>query len=221
MEIRILVAGAVIAACAWGFVELAEAASRGTAGFDETVFAMLRDPSPPHAPIGPAQIQGAARDVTALGSWTILLLITAVTSLGMLAAGHRRLPLLIVGACLSGLVLGSVLKSVVARDRPGLEYRTVETYTTSFPSGHSMNAAVVYLTLGALVAQGQRRKLAAAYSLATGIGLAVLVGVSRVYLGVHWPTDVLAGWAAGFGWATLWWLASIRIRGRDASGPPA
>jgi undecaprenyl-diphosphatase len=214
MELRVLLAGVAIAACLWGFVELAEHASEGGSAFDETVFALLRDPDPPHAPIGPPQLQGAMRDITALGSWTILLLITVIVSLGMIAAGHRRLPLLIIGACLSGLILGSVLKSVVSRERPGAEFRTVETYTSSFPSGHSMNAAVVYLTLGALVAQGQRRKISAIFALATGIGLALLVGFSRVYLGVHWPTDVLGGWAAGFGWAVLWWAVADRVRAR-------
>jgi undecaprenyl-diphosphatase len=213
-QLRVLLAGAVLACCLWAFHELAEHAHHGTAGFDERVFALLHDPANPAQLVGPHWLPPIVRDFTSLGSWAVLLLIIGIVVIGMLCAGRRKLPLLVLGSCLSGMALGPALKAVFTRDRPGLEYHSVETFTSSFPSGHSMNAAVVYLTLGAMIAQGQKRRLAALFALGTGIGLAVLVGCSRVYLGVHWPTDVLGGLAAGFGWATLWWLVADRVRHR-------
>src|SRR5690606_26095037 len=81
-------------------------------------------------------------------------------------------------------------------------------YTASFPSGHAMMSAVTYLTLGALLARLHRPPALKAFFLGVAMGLTLLVGVSRVYLGVHWPTDVLAGWAAGSVWASACWLAA-------------
>jgi len=215
--VRWLLTGLVVAGCAWAFVVIANAVSGPGLSFDRRLLEMFVDPAEPGRQLRPPWIAGAARDITSLGSWTVLSLIVGVVSLGLIAAGQRRQALLVLAACSSGLMLSAVLKAVFLRARPEVAFRATEVWSTSFPSGHSMNAAVVYLTLAALVAQSQKRRRSAVFALTTGAGLAVLVGASRVYLGVHWPTDVLAGWAAGFGWAAAWWLVADRVRARHSA----
>jgi undecaprenyl-diphosphatase len=89
-----------------------------------------------------------------------------------------------------------------------------EVYTASFPSGHSMMSAIVYLTLGALVARTQPDHGVKVYIMTIAVALTLMVGVSRVYLGVHWPTDVLAGWSLGGVWALLSWLVMVWLQSR-------
>src|SRR5206468_91472 len=120
------------------------------------------------------------------------------------------------GAIVSGLFASTVLKHFFDRPRPNLVPFTVYVSTSSFPSGHSMMSAVTYLVLGALLARSQERKLVKAYFLLGAVFLTVVVGISRVYLGVHWPTDVLAGWTAGAVWALLCWLLARHLQRRHA-----
>jgi undecaprenyl-diphosphatase len=108
------------------------------------------------------------------------------------------------------------LKYSIDRDRPALVPHGSVVYTASFPSGHSMLAASTYLTMGALLARVQRRRRIKAYILMVAITATLLVGISRVYLGVHWPTDVIAGWTAGTGWALLCWLLARWLQAHGA-----
>jgi undecaprenyl-diphosphatase len=207
---------------AWAFVEVAEQVSEGGArAFDVRVLRLLRRPDDPAQPVGPAWLVDAARDVTALGSAPVLVLVI-VAVLGYLAfARKRREAVLVALAAAGGLLLSTALKVGFARPRPDVVPHLTPTGDPSFPSGHSMLSAVVYLTLGALLAQIETRRRLKVYVVALGLLFACLVGASRVFLGVHYPTDVLAGWSAGLAWALGCWVVArvLQLRGVIAGDP--
>src|SRR6185369_12288713 len=197
-EDRILFAVLGVTATLWMFVAVASLMATGTTqAFDERVLALLRRPDAPAVPIGPAWCRAAAIELTALGSGVVLLTFIAAV-VGYLAL-ERRLAMLVLvaGATLGGMVLSSLLKLVFGRPRPTVVPPLVEVHSASFPSGHSMLSAVVYLTLGALLARTTTRRRLRVYFIAVALALTFVVGLSRVYLGVHYPTDVVGGWAAG------------------------
>ena len=168
----------------------------------------LRDPANPELLLGGAPSLQPAREVTALGSpWFLLLLVGGVAAV-LAAARHWRLALFIVAATSAGAVFNTGLKHLFARVRPDLVPHEVAVTNASFPSGHAFGAAMVYLTLAALLSQRIEQQAARALLLALAAGLVAAVGVSRVALGVHWPSDVLAGWAAGAAWAFASWLVA-------------
>jgi undecaprenyl-diphosphatase len=215
-ESAILIAAGAIAAGVLGFALLASEVMEGeTTAFDRKVLLSLRRPSD-LAPIGPPAIQEAARDVTALGGVTVLGLVTAITAGFLALDGKRRMALFVCGSVISGLVVSTILKDVFHRGRPDLVPHAVYVSTASFPSGHSMMSAVTYLTLGALLSRSRERRRIKAYFLLLAVLLMLMVGSSRVYLGVHWPTDVLAGWTAGSVWALLCWLVARWLQGHRA-----
>ncbi|MEX0586346.1 MAG: phosphatase PAP2 family protein, partial [Pirellulales bacterium] len=123
---------------------------------------------------------------------------------------------LVLAATLGGLVVSSVLKGAFERPRPSIVPHLSMVYTSSFPSGHSMLSATVYLTLGALLGRFVEPFRLKAYFLIVALGVTFLVGVSRVYVGVHYPTDVLAGWSAGLAWALMCWLVARYLQRRGA-----
>jgi undecaprenyl-diphosphatase len=169
-----------------------------------------------HTPIGPPAIQDAARDVTALGSVTVLGLLTLATGTFLFLDGKKKMAWFVYAAMGGGTLVSSILKSLYQRPRPDLVAHGVYLSTSSFPSGHSMLSAVTYLTLGALLARSHPRKLVKAFFLLLAGLLSLMVGVSRVYLAVHWPTDVLAGWTAGASWAMFCWLAARWLQRRHS-----
>jgi undecaprenyl-diphosphatase len=186
------------------YATVANVASRGPApAFDEWLIVALRTPGNLTDPIGPRWLEEMMRDFTALGSTGVLIVMVLAIAgfLAMTRKGHAAL--LVVGAVLGGVLISQTMKWAYARPRPELVPHGAEVFTASFPSGHSMMSAVVYLTLGALLARTQQDRGIKAYILAVAVLLTLLVGVSRVYLGVHWPTDVLAGWTLGGLWALL------------------
>ncbi len=211
-ELAIVIAVGAIAAGVWTFALLAdEVIEGGTQAFDRSVMLSMRR-GPDLHPIGSLAVQEAARDVTALGGVTVLALITVITAGFLALSGKRRMGAFVCAAVLGGVLVSAILKDVFHRPRPNIVPHAVYVSTSSFPSGHSMMSAVVYLTLGALLARSQPRKRLKAYFLLVAAFLTLIVGVSRVYLGVHWPTDVLAGWTAGAVWAILCWLAARRLQ---------
>ena len=209
---RILVPLALIAAAAAAFIWLMDEVGEGdTHAFDLAIILSLRAPGDSGDPIGPRGFEDAVRDVTALGS-APLLIIAVLAVAGFLAlAKSYRLALFTLAASLGGLAISSLLKYLIDRPRPELAAADAFTFTSSFPSGHSMMSAVIYLTLAALIARLMEKRRLKLYALGIAIALTFLVGASRVYLGVHWPSDVLAGWSAGAAWALLCWLIARRI----------
>jgi undecaprenyl-diphosphatase len=201
----------------WGFLVLASEVAEGrTKAFDDRLLLALRVPGDPARPIGPEWVSETARDVTSLGSSAVLLLATLGVA-GFLALDRRYSAMcFVLGAVFSGWGLSFGLKAAFERPRPELVPHLMRVDFSSFPSGHSMMSAVVYGTLGTLLSSLVTRRRLKFYFLSLAASLAGLVGVSRVYLGVHYPTDVLAGWAAGLAWSTTCWLVARRLRRRGA-----
>ncbi len=206
-ELSTLVSVAGIAAGLWFFAELAdEVMEQDTESFDTAVLLGLRDRSNPQDPLGSRWFEEIMRDFTALGGIGVLTLV-ASASIGFLLLQKQTGAALFVACSVSGGVITSMsLKSLFARPRPDLVPHGSIVYSASFPSGHSMMAAATFLTLGGLLARVQPSVRMKAYILMLAMILTFLVGVSRVYLGVHWPTDVLAGWTLGAVWAVFCWL---------------
>lgn len=203
----------------WAFAGIADEVMEGnTHAVDRAVLLALRTPGDPADPLGPGWLEEVFRDVTALGGNVVLTLVTLGVAGFLALARRRREAGLIVAAVATGLALSFLLKSGFDRPRPDLVSHGTVVYTHSFPSGHSMLSAVTYLTLGALLARQQTRRRLKAYVLGMAVLLTGLVGLSRIYLGVHWPTDVLAGWAAGASWALLCWLVARAVGGRGGRG---
>lgn len=191
-----------------------------THGFDEKLVRSLRTGGDLADPIGPRWLEEAVRDVTALGSTLVLTFITIVV-LGFLVIDRRRgMALYVLIAIAGGALLSTLAKTLFARPRPELVAHLVDVTSYSFPSGHALASAVTYLTLGVLLASTQSRKRMKAYFIGVAITIMVLVGASRVYLGVHWPTDVVAGWALGAAWAMLCWLGSVWLQREGSIEPP-
>lgn len=201
----------------WGFIRLANlVAGQTTQHFDERMLLALRRPDEPARPVGPAWLHEVARDVTALGGVTALALLTAAVAGFLLLRGQTHAMWLVLVATAGGLLISLLLKGNYERPRPSVVLPLTQVHTSSFPSGHSMMSAVVYLTLGSLLARLVARRRLKLYILAVAVLLTLLVGLSRVYLGVHYPTDVLAGWMAGLVWALLCWLVARHLQRRGA-----
>lgn len=209
--------GALIAAALLaGFGVLADAVVDGdTLGFDTTLLMALRTPGDPADPIGPAWLAEAVRDVTGLGSISVLSIIVIIVFAYLLLVGKARTGWFMVFAVVSGTAISTVLKILFDRPRPELT-GVARVFTSSFPSGHAAVSAVVFLTLGAILAQASPERRLKVFYLTVAIVLTLLVGVSRVYLGVHYPTDVLAGWSIGAAWALLCTSAAQFLKERAA-----
>lgn len=201
---RILLAMAAASAALWAFLELADEVLEGESmPVDQALLLLLRSPSDPAEMLGPPWLEDFAHDVTTLGDIGVLGLIVLVATGFLACAGRRRTALFVVGATGGGALASTLLKLAFARPRPDLVPHATEVTTASFPSGHAMVSAVVYLTLAALLARLVAAPRLKAYIIGVAVVLTLLIGTSRIYLGVHWPSDVLAGWAAGAAWALV------------------
>lgn len=205
----------VASALVWAFLSIADEMMEGeTKPLDETVLLALRNPADRTDPLGPRWVEELARDVTALGSPGILTFIVAALAGLMWLRGDRAETLFLLVSAISGAMLSRLLKLGFERPRPDLVPHGTYVDTASFPSGHSMMAAVIYLTVGVLLARTLPRKRLKGYVIALAVILTLAVGVTRVFLGVHWPTDVLAGWAAGASWALICGVVAAWIEQR-------
>ncbi|UCF17815.1 MAG: phosphatase PAP2 family protein [Phycisphaerales bacterium] len=210
-----LFAFVVITGGIWLFAEIADEVAEGdTHGFDRKVLLAMRDPADTRDPWGPKWLEEMGRDFTALGGMGILLFLTAATVGGYMLQGRHKTALLILIAVLGGLVISLLLKQSFDRPRPDLVPHGSYVYTKSFPSGHSMLSAIAYLTLGSMIVRTRDHRATKVYVMSVTMLITLLVGISRIYLGVHWPTDVLAGWAAGASWALICWLAARWLQKR-------
>lgn len=208
----------VMAVGGWGFLAIADEVAEGeTRALDLTVLQALRVDGRPHQLVGPEWLHLAATDITALGSVAVLTLVILL-AFALLASLRRWTEgLLLVAGAGGGLLISQALKRIFERERPDLAYRAVEAVNASFPSGHAMLSAVVFLTLGVLAARFSDRRRVKVLAVGAAVLVSLLVGISRVYLGVHWASDVLAGWCVGAAWAMACWLAAFFVQRRLTS----
>lgn len=211
----------VIAALLLGFGLLAdEVMEGGTTGFDNRIVLAFRNSNDPSNPLGPAWLQSMARDITALGSVVILSIILLAVVGYLFIVGKSVSAGLMLAAVLGGTALNSLLKMGFARPRPDLFVQSTKLLTASFPSGHAALSAITFLTLAALLSRTTASRPVKSYFIAIGVLLTLSVGISRVYLGVHYPTDVLAGWCVGAAWALGCWTIFSFMQQQGKAEPP-
>ena len=209
-----LLVGLAAALLAWSFVHLgSEMAEGDTRAFDMFILRAVQAVRDSHP-----WLAAVMRDLSGLGSTAVLTLCTTITVGYLALVSVRRMAGLVAIAVITGAVGISLLKGTFARVRPGAAFAEVVVAGMSFPSGHAAMSAIVFLTLGALLASTRSRAVERTYILAVAAFMTLLVGLSRVALGVHWATDVLAGWAFGFGWALFWLLLAHIAVGSGTAG---
>ena len=185
-----------------------------TRAFDESVLLMLRDTSDLGMPVGPAWLTKVMTDLTALGGVTVLTLIVTLVVVYLALRRKFRTAAFVTVSILGGWGLSSIMKLGIARPRPEVVQHLVEVTDMSFPSGHAMLSAITYLTLGAMLSRIEEQPSLRYFFPLVAVVLTLLIGLSRVYLGVHYPTDVLGGWAAGTVWACGSWFVARWMLGR-------
>jgi undecaprenyl-diphosphatase len=220
IELRLLLTVLGVTAGLWAFLALAGEVREGeTTAFDRTILLAFRLPGDLATPVGPRWLQETARDITALGGFTVLTLVTVLATILLLMHGRRLQALIFAAGVIVAQLLADGLKVLLNRARPDLVPHHDLVYSHSFPSGHATLTPVVYLTLAAMLVAGEPRRSVRVLLLCVAMALVLAVGVSRVYLGVHWPTDVLAGWTLGTAIALAGSLALHRAA--PARGPQA
>lgn len=180
--------------------------------FDESIVRNLRSANNPATPIGPGWFKELTRDFTALGGYGILSTITILVTTFLHMERRPARGHFIVVTVVAGYSLGMMLKAIIARPRPDIVPWLSHVHSSSFPSGHSMMSAVVYLSLGLMLSDLTSRRLVKTFVVVAPLTISALVSFSRVYMGVHYPTDVVAGWWLGISWSLACWLAIRRWR---------
>jgi undecaprenyl-diphosphatase len=201
-DLQLLGALAAIGCLLLVFIKIGRAVSvAGTDEMDKTILMFFR--TTPDDPVGSENFTAAVMHISALGSGAVTGLIVLIVTLFCAFAGHWRYAALMV-ACSVGTGLAMwILKGFYERDRPSVVTHIDPPGGHSFPSGHSMISAALYMTLAVLLSRTLERRRLRVFVIAAGASIALLIGVSRMYLGVHYPTDVLAGWTAGLIWALV------------------
>ena len=209
------------------FVAVAALVGTGaTRGFDERLIRQFREPNDPSEPVGPPWVADVGRDLTALGGGAAMTLLVSAVAGYLLMCRKRRAAVFLVATVVSGSILCTLLKDLFDRPRPELVPHLSYVSNASFPSGHSMQSAIVYLTLGAILAEFVKERRLKLYAVGVAVFLTLLVGASRVFMGVHYPTDVVAGWSLGMAWASGCdlWARRLQKAGQvepASSGPAA
>ena len=206
-EFGIILTCLVCVAGLWMFIEISDEITEAeTQSIDTYLLTSLREPVDLEKPIGPQWGKEVARDVTALGSKFVLSLVVLVVAGFLFLKKRYGQAWLIVISSLAGVLLTVGLKMLFVRERPDVVPHFVMATTHSYPSGHTMMSSVIYLSLSTMIAHLQDHKRLKVYCILIALVIAFLVGFSRVYLGVHYPTDVLAGWSIGLAWAAFCWI---------------
>lgn len=215
-EITALTALFVIAGGVMAFVELADDMTEADGqAFDQAVLAWMQPT--PGEPRGGWWLEEAAADLTSLGGIAVLALFGTIALAFLIIQRKHLSALLLTAGVAGGVALSEGLKALFGRARPPQEFQAVETLNASFPSGHALLAAVFYLSLGVMLTQAFPRKRLKAFVMGAAILIAMLIGLTRVYLGAHWASDVLAGWSVGAAWAMALWLVAYAVRRRQAA----
>ncbi|WP_339109055.1 phosphatase PAP2 family protein [Thioclava sp. GXIMD4216] len=202
LEIGLLISLCLIGGGVWAFAQIASEMTAGdTTAFDRAVLLWFRDSNDLAVLKGPHWMETVVRDVTALGGVTVLGSLIVFTTGYLLMEGYRRQVWVLLAAVLGGQVVSNVSKLLFDRARPDVVPHGTDVTSASFPSGHSMMATITWLTLAVMLARLQSRRRTRAYLISVAVLISISVGISRLALGVHWPTDVLAGWSIGAAWA--------------------
>ncbi len=213
-EVGAIVAVFVAAGLLLMFGQIAEEVVEGdTNRLDRAVLMSFRTAGDPSDLIGPDWFEEMVRDVTALGSYAFVIIIVAAAIGYLLLMRKYGLALLLLAAEAGGMLISTLLKELFDRPRPDLAH-AARVFTASFPSGHATLSAVTFLTLGALLTRVTAERKSKLYFMATAIVLTLMVGLSRLYLGVHYPSDILAGWCIGSAWAVLCWGGALWLQRR-------
>lgn len=157
-------------------------------------------------------VEAIMREFSSLGSTPVLTLFTVLAAGYLCCVGRFARAVAVSVAMSSGALAVTALKAGFGRARPDPQFAALVQEGLSFPSGHASMSAVFYLTVGVLVAQRHERIRERSFLVAAAVFMAVLIGITRVMLGVHWASDVLAGWAFGAGWAALWFYLAAHLR---------
>lgn len=220
LESRALLVLLAGAGAIWGFLAVGGEVREGeTLALDKQILLAFREPGNPAEPLGSHGFQEAMRDITALGGFTVLTLVTAVAAIAFLAHRKVRHAVILVATALVAVFGSELLKHLYGRPRPDLAPHGMWTYSASFPSGHSMLSATVYLTLAVLISSLEPRRATKVLVFVTAALVMIAVGASRVYLAVHWPSDVLAGWSVGAACALGAWWVLLWLRRRAPAAP--
>jgi undecaprenyl-diphosphatase len=211
-ELRLLAPLLLLALASWAFLKISGEMLEGDVNsIDLMILQRCRVNGQANMPIGPVWLQEAIRDITALGSPIVLVLMVGTVWGSLMVARQTFMAWLAAGSAIGGLGMAMLLKSLFSRARPDVSFHATVATGYSFPSGHAMMSAVVFLTLATLVARLTPRMSLRLYAIGMAGLLTGLVGLSRIFLGVHWASDVAAGWAAGAAWAMLCWLVADRL----------
>ncbi len=219
-EVGAIVAVFVAAALLLLFGEIADDVVEGdTHKLDRAVLMSFRTAGDPTDLIGPDWFEEMVRDVTSLGSYAFVIIIVTAATGYLLLMRKYGLALLLLAAEAGGMLISTLLKELFDRPRPDLEH-AARVFTASFPSGHATLSSVTFLTLGALLTRVNADRKSKVYFMGTAIILTIMVGLSRLYLGVHYPSDILAGWCIGSAWAVLCWGGALWLQRKgDVEGP--
>lgn len=223
-DLEIVIASLAVMILLLAFVQLGSAVSAGGLSMDDRILLLMREPGDPSRGLGGDALAGMVRDLTALGSGTVTGLF-AIAFVGyLLMVGRPRAALFVVIAVLGAWGLNTVLKELFARERPTIVTHLMTANEPSFPSGHTMIATTFYPTMAELLGRLGPHRRVRLYLMGLAITFALAIGMTRIYLGVHYPSDVLGGLCAGLGWALFCGIVARVLQGRrvvEPAAPPA